>query len=222
MAKQVEHRKAIELRKSGKSYREIRQLLGVSKGTLSAWLAEYPLSEKRIRELRDWNQQRIEKYRETRRKNREAILATIYEKERRTVLPLSGRDTLIGGLFLYWGEGGKTSMSELSLSNTNPAIVKACMSWLEKTMGVAKTTIKIKLHLYTDMDIEKETHFWAKELKLSRRQFGKPYIKKSKFSELSYKNGFGHGTCNVLVRNAILAKKVMMGLKVLENFYADQ
>src|SRR3989344_5503567 len=99
MAKRREHQKAIELRKTGKSYSEIRQVLGVSKSTLSVWLEDYPLSKRRIRELRDWSQKRIENYKETRRKTREAALAVIYRNEKQGIGRLSSRDIFISGLF---------------------------------------------------------------------------------------------------------------------------
>lgn len=72
------------------------------------------------------------------------------------------------------------------------------------------------------MDVEKETNYWTKTLKISKNQFKKAYIKDSKFSSLSYKRGFGHGTCNVLVYDAMLGKKMMMSLKVVSDFFMGQ
>ena len=57
--------KAIKLRKEGRSYSQIKKELRVSKSSLSLWLRQYPLSEKRLRELRDFNEQRIERFRNT-------------------------------------------------------------------------------------------------------------------------------------------------------------
>jgi len=222
MAKQKEHQQAIQLRNRGKSYSEIRGLLGVSKGTLSAWLKDRPLSATRMRALRDWNQRRIENYRETRRKKREESLRVIYQSEKANISGLSKRDIFIGGLFLYWGEGGKTKMSELSLSNTDPAVISAFLFWLERSFGIDRKVIRIRLHLYKDMDVSAETMFWSKTLKVSPKCFRKPYIKKSALAEMSYKSGFGHGTCNALLSNAIVAKRVLMGLKVLRDVYLGQ
>jgi hypothetical protein len=222
MAKRKEHHKAILLRKLGKSYREIRNAVGVSKGTLSLWLKNYPLSEKRIRALRDWNDERIEHYRETRRRKREEALALIYKKERISIGELSKRDVVIGGLFLYWGEGGKTKTSELSMSNTDPAVIKAFIFWLTRSFGVEKDKITIRLRLYRDMNITRETEFWAKALDMDGRYFKKPYVKKSALTQMTYKSGFGHGTCDARLSNAIVAKRVLMGLKVLRECYLGQ
>ncbi len=222
MAKRKEHQKAVTLRKLGKSYAEIRKSVRVSKGTLSLWLKDYPLSEKRIKALRDWNKERIEHYRETRRKNREAVLAIIREKERVTIGKLSKRDVFVGGLFLYWGEGGKTSTSEVSVSNTDPAVIKAFIFWLTQSFGIEKNKITIRLRLYRDMKMARETDFWTKMLGMDGKCFKKPYIKKSALTDLTYKNGFGHGTCDARLSSAIVAKRVLMGLKVLREYYLGQ
>lgn len=222
MAKYKEHQEALRLRKFGKSYAEIREILGVSKGTLSMWLKDYPLSPTRIRALRDWNAKRIEHYRETRKKKREAALRVVYKAETTIIGRLSERDIFITGLFLYWGEGAKTKMTEVSLANTNPAIAKAFIDWLERSFGIKRNQVRIRLHLYKDMNIHAETMFWSRILHVSPDCFKKPYIKRSRLSDLSYKSGFGHGTCNALLSNAMVAKRVLMGLRVLEDIYLGQ
>ena len=219
MAKLELHKQALALRKKGKSYFEIKKILGVSKSTLSNWLHNYPLSKELIRELRDWNSVRIEKYIATRRRNRETMLKEILDKVKLRLFPMSKRDLYIAGLFLYWGEGGKTQKAQLILSNSNPAVIKMYVNWLEKILKVDPCKLKIKLHLYSDMDILKEKNYWAKLINITVDQFSKPYIKESKFSSINYKNGFGHGTCNVILNNAILARKILMSLKAIENYY---
>jgi hypothetical protein len=223
MAKILEKEEAIRLRKLGKSYKEIRSILPVSKGSLSLWLRGYPLSPEQLRELRDWNAERIEHYRETRARQREAKLAIIYESQKEEILPLSQRELFIAGLFLYWGEGGKSDLfDQVTFSNTDPSMINFFLKWIEGSFGFPREKIKIRMHFYKDMDIEKETEYWADILKISKSQFYKPYIKEGNLASLSYKRGFGHGTCNVIVGNAMLGKKIMMSLKVVSNFSMGQ
>ncbi len=218
MAKFKIRERAVLLRKEGKSYSEIKSLLKVSKSTLSLWLRDYPLSDKKIRELRDWNQKRIENYRETRRKNRENLLRGVYNHEKNNILPFSRRELFLAGLFLYWGEGGKTQLFSLSVSNNDPAMVRFFISWF-KNLGVSKKDLHIRLHLYEDMVIKKEVMFWSDVLDIPTSQFKKSYIKKSRFKNLTYKS-FGHGTCNVIVNSGVLAKKVLMGLQVIRDCFS--
>jgi len=219
MARILDKQKVIKLRLEGCSYSQIKKELGISKSTLSNWLKNYPLSEERIRELRDWSEKRIENYRETRRKNREKLLKDIYNEEKSKIFPLSKRDLFVAGLFLYWGEGAKTKDAEISLSNTNPTMAKFFIYWLENSLKVDRDKIKIRLHLYQDMNIEREFDFWEKELCVKKSQFTKPYIKNSNKSSITYKNGFGHGTCNITLGNALLMKRVLMGLKTIQDYF---
>ena len=97
--------KALELRKAGASYSQIRKTVRVSKSSLSLWLHDMPLSKKRLGELQGFNEARIEKYRETRRKTREARRANVRKVAKKDIGSLSKRDLFLAGLFLYWGGG---------------------------------------------------------------------------------------------------------------------
>ena len=79
--------------------------MGISKGTLSYWLRDYPLSRERINELRAWNERRIEKFRETMRRKKETRMATVYDNMKKEILPLNKRELFVAGLLLYAGEG---------------------------------------------------------------------------------------------------------------------
>ncbi|MDP2668524.1 MAG: helix-turn-helix domain-containing protein [bacterium] len=216
MAKIKEKQKAIGLRRAGKSYSQIKQLVGVSKSTLSYWLKDMPLPDDKMRILRDWNENRIEKFRNTMRQKREARLTKIYSEEKINILPLSERELFLAGLFLYWGEGGKTAEARLVISNTNPAVIKFFIRWLS-IFKVPKEKLRIYVHLYKDMNIKKELNFWAKTLGIPLQQFQKPYIKNSAMSGLTYKNGFNHGTCNAMIGDARLSERVLMGIKALSD-----
>lgn len=213
------HTKAIELRKEGRSYSQIKKELQVSKSSLSLWLRNYPLTEERLRELRDFNEKRIEKFRNTMWAKKEERLKQVYETERKHLLPLTEKELLIAGLFLYWGEGAKTGAATVSLSNTNPKVVKFFLYWLTKILKIPKRKITARLHIYSDMDLQKTLRFWSKELNLPLSQFKRPYVKKSTLNGLTYR-GYGHGTCNLFVYGRSLIEKVLMGIEAIADEYA--
>lgn len=219
MARFKDHEKALNLRKQGMSYSQIKKILKISKSTLSNWLNKYPLSKERIRELRDKNEMRIEKYRETMKQKKEKRLKEFYEIQKRIILPLSKRELFIAGLFLYWGEGSKGNMTRASLSNTDPAMLKFFIRWITECLDVPKEKLKIHIQLYADMDIAKEIDFWSRTLNIPRQQFIKPYIKKSLITRINHKGGFGHGTCNVNIGNARLSESIMMAIKAIIDKY---
>lgn len=209
---------AIELRKQGNSYSQIKAKLQVSKSSLSLWLRNYPLSDKRIRELRDWSEQRIEKFRNTMREKRETRLNKLVRQSQKNILPLSKKELFIAGLMLYWGEGAKTTPFVSSLSNTNPEIIKFFLYWLDEIMKVPKKKIVVRLHLYEDMDVNKEISYWHEVLDIPVNQFKSPYIKKTTLKGLTYKS-FGHGTCNIIIYGRDIIEKIMCGIKAISGRY---
>lgn len=216
MARKEDKQKALTMRRRGMSYGQIKEKLGVSKSTLSGWLHDFPLSEKRIRELRADSSIRIERYRNTMRLKREARLEEVYKKVSRDIGDFSKREIFLLGLFLYWGEGTKAQSNSVALTNTNPAMLKFFIKWLE-LFNVKRKNLKVKLHLYSDMDIKKSIAFWSKELKIPISQFRKSYIKKTKFKSITYKHGFGKGTCSVMFDNRDLWEYIMMSLKYISH-----
>ena len=214
MARRVDKEKARRLRAQGKSYSEIKQRLGISKSTLSGWLQDMPLSEEQMRKLRDLNPRRIENFRRTMQKKREARLFDAYTRAKNEVGALSKRDKFIAGLYLYWGEGLKAKRGTVGVANTDLAVIQPCQSWLY-SLDVPREKLRVKLHLYSDMDIQQETKYWSRALGIPPRQFHKSYIKESTLSGLTYKNGYGHGTCNLLFDNMAMWEYITMALKYI-------
>jgi hypothetical protein len=222
MARKQDKKRVLAMRKQGMSYSQIKGKVKISKSTLSVWLKDLPLGEKRIQELRDNSPVRIEKFRNTMRVKKETRLTEVYKKVAHDICDLSKRDLFLAGLFLYWGEGTKSQNSLVALTNTNPAMIKFFINWL-KLFGVENKDLKIKLHLYSDMKIKESLDFWSKELTIPISQFYKPYIKKNTLKSISYKNGFGKGTCSVIFGDRDLWEYITMALKYItevsnENF----
>lgn len=222
MARIKDKNKAIELRKREMSYSQIKSKLGVNKSTLSGWLSGMPLSEKRIRELTSHNPMRIERYRNTMRSKKDARLNLIYKEVSKDIGLLSKRDFFIAGLFLYWGEGGKVNKSMVSFTNTDPDMIKYFIKWVTTCLKVKKERLYVILHLYKDMNIKDSIDFWSKEIDIKIEQFKKPYIKDSKITGLTYKSGFGKGTCTVRLNDKKEMDYVLLGLKYLRNIINKQ
>jgi hypothetical protein len=219
MALREKKSEAILMRKEGASYSQIKEKLRVSKSSLSLWLHDMPLPEKRLRELRDWNAVRIERFRDTMRHKRESRWVEVRKRAVKDIRKLNKREFFIAGLFLYWGEGTKTSVASTSLSNTDPAMIRFFIQWLQ-LLGVSRDRLKVYIHLYSDMDARRELHHWSKVLDLPLTAFRKPYIKTSKRSGLSYPQKFTHGTCNLIYENRDISEYVRMALDYIRSEFA--
>ncbi len=218
MARREDREKARSLRAQGKSYSEIKQVLNISKSTLSGWLSDMPLAPEQIRLLRDLNPRRIENFRATMRKKRETHLQNAYMQAREDIGKLSKQELFIAGLFLYWGEGLKAQRGTVGISNTDPAVIVAFLGWLE-AMKIPKNKLRVRLHLYKDMNVAQETRYWSRSLAIPVGQFRKPYVKESFLSGLTYKTGHGHGTCNLLFVNMPLWEYITMALRHIREQY---
>lgn len=222
MARRLEKSLAIELRKKGKTYNEIIETLKVPKGTLSDWLSDYPLTEKQLyilsKNIRKRRFLSIEKTIAVKHKKRQKRLEETYNRQRIDLLPLSRKELLVAGLFLYWGEGRKAITSSLSLNNTDPDVVKFYYYWLINILNIPKEKIRVALHVYKDMNVKGTINYWSRELRIPRSQFVKPYIKESLRSNINQK-GFGHGTCGLYINDQRLKEQVILGIKAISDFY---
>jgi len=204
------------MRMEGKSYSDILDKVRVSKSTLSRWLQEIPLSPDAIKKLNSVKIMKIERYRNTMNRQREEKLRNYYENAKNTIFPLSPKELYIAGLFLYWGEGSKTVRHTVSINNTDPSVLQFTIKWYLQSLKITRNKIKVMLHLYSDMNKNKEMIYWSKILKIPLNQFLNPYIKQSLRSGLNQKS-FGHGTCGLMVYDTVVKEKILMALKAISN-----
>ncbi len=220
MAYKALRAEAIKLRLQGYTYGQIKRELNLAKSTLSDWLRNLSLSEEQLSLLsknKDNSRDvRIERFRQTAKNKRTLRLINIFNEQKRESLPLSGRELLIAGLFLYWGEGNK-QRGRVAVSNTDPRVIQFALFWMDKALKIPKAKLRILLHLYSDMNIQEETDFWSKMSGIPVEQFNKPYIKKTTRQGLSYKS-FGHGTCNLVCCDSALAEKIAMSIKAVAEY----
>ena len=199
------------------SYSEIKNRLGVSKSTLSYWLRDLPLSEEKIKKLQKAGWQKSEASRERYRntmKAKETLKENAeYQRYLSKFQKLSDDSIFTAGLMLYHAEGGKNVRSRIALANTDPDLIKFFVKWVVKFLDVNKKDIRFQLHLYENMDIEKEEKFWYNELEISRNQIYKLSVRKIKPGSFTYKDSVRHGTCSVYVFGVEKKRRLSAAIK---------
>ena len=219
--------KAINLRiKENLSYSEIKKRLKVSKSTLSYWLRDYPLSAEKILELRQlgWSKGEAsrEKYRETMRQKKEDENKKEYLIQKKKMAKLSTEAYFVAGLMLYLAEGAKKKEGTIVLANTDIRIIKFFIKWMNTFLDIPLSSIRIQLHLYEGMDLNKEKEFWRKTLKLKESQIYKLSVRPLKNSSFSYLESYRHGTCSLYAFGVKPSRKLMMGIKALIDLYLGE
>ena len=218
MYRTEDRRRAVELRLKGLSYSEIKMQVRASNGVLSYWLKGYPLTKEQKVRLEGKKAIQIEKFREAMKRKKESRLLETYRGVQKQIGKITDRDLFVAGAFLYWREGQKVTGS-VSVSNTDPNILKFCLLWLEKCFGVHRRNprLRIYLHLYSDMKVDEEIRYWKKVLDVDRTQFNKPYIKLSTRSSLDYKS-FGHGTCRMQLSDVKIKERIMATIRLFSEY----
>lgn len=215
---------AVNLRKEKElSYSEIKKQLGIPKSTLSYWLKEMPLSEQRIRHLKKVGYENgeagREKYRNTMRLKRENEDDRVYQYYLKKLSNVSESALFVAGLMLYLGEGDKKNNTRIVLANTDFNIIQFFIKWLIQFMKVEKDQIRVQLHLYEDMDIEKVTKIWQDRLGIDDSQFYKTSIRKIKENSFNYSDSTRHGTCSIYVLGVERKRHLSMAIKAFVDGY---
>lgn len=217
---------AVNLRKEKElSYSEIKKQLGVPKSTLSYWLKEMPLSEKRIQDLKRVGYKNgeagREKYRNTMRQKRDTEDDRVYQYYLKKLSNVSESALFVAGLMLYLGEGDKKNNTRIVLANTDFNIIQFFIKWLIQFMNVEKDQIRVQLHLYEDMDIEKVTKIWQDRLEIDDSQFYKTSIRKIKENSFNYSDSVRHGTCSIYVLGVEKKRHLSMAIKAFVDGYLN-
>src|ERR1700690_4301294 len=191
----ADREKALTLRiKHQMGYGAIAKELSVPKSTLSYWLRDLPLSKERVLELRReaWSRGEAsrELFRQTMRKKRDARDENVYQEQRRKFIRISSQTLFVAGLMLYLAEGTKKNDYTIGLANTDPRLIKFFIRWLQKFLDVPHSKMKMQLHLYESMDINKERRFWLKQTGFLQKQLYKDQIRSLRPRSFSYPESF--------------------------------
>lgn len=214
----VDKAKALELRRSGKSYNEIKQELRIPPSTLSGWLAKSKWSAKIRARLSKEAQEKHTIHIRSLNLIRGAYLTKLYEEARgeakREFQYFKLHPLFVTGITIYWGEGDKTHGHNVRIANTDPLMIKLFVRFLAEVCGIPKERIRIWILLYPDLDEKQCINFWIKSSGLRKRNFTKSIIIQGR-----HKTRRVHfGVCNVGVSSKYLKQKLSVWLQLLPQY----
>lgn len=215
MKKEGEFNIAINLRRQGLSYSEIRKQVSVAKSTLSLWFHEVGLAEhqkQRITEKRIAGALRGAMQRKSDRIERSEL---IRQQSIAAVGELTQREFWLLGAMLYWAEGSKQKVHAVSAGvifcNSDPAMIALFNKWLLRICKVASDDIYFEIYIHETASAKAARIFWADILRLPHDYPFKVYFKKGNIS--SYRKNKGeqyHGLIRICVRcSSELNRKIM-------------
>lgn len=175
------------------SMREIAEKLGFSIHKISYWMDKYVITTRTQSEaVYVWNNPNGDPFKFKRPSNNaEAELYGL-------------------GLGLYWGEGTKASKDSIRLGNTDSKLINAFIRFLKTFLSIPKENLKFGLQIFSDTNPSAALDFWVKELKISRKQFYKVTVTKSR-SLGTYRHKSQYGVLTVHYHNK-KARDILIGL----------
>ncbi|SRR6056297_830807 len=218
MAKVQEKLQAQKLRRKGYSVRDIAALLGVSKGSVSAWCREIKLTKSQAHRLK---QRQIsagntgrQKGAEANRQKRLQVIAYETNQAKKRIASLDNRDLLLLGVGLYWGEGVKTRSGPAALVNSDPKLLLLGKRWFEECLGV--TTMEFQPYIYISHLHKSRTKeivaYWSALLELPQEQFHQPIILKHTTKKRYSNHNNYYGVVALRVRKSSRLKYYIQGL----------
>ena len=207
--------KAIELRKNGKSYSEILEVVPVAKSTLSLWLGGVGLTVAQKQRLTEKRLSAVKRGGLAKNTQRLARTKKIQEKAIGDIGKISKKDLFLIGTMLYWAEGSKQKphnpSERVMFSNSDPKMLSVFIKWLDSIdVPRAEISFSIYLHDTAAHRINEIQEYWSKTLKLSINKFEKIYFKPSSGKSFRKNMGVGYyGQIRVVVaRSTNLNRKI--------------
>ena len=207
--------KAFEMRRSGKTYREIEKELGISRSTLSNWFREVSWSKhlKTQYTNRTWSKDQHLLMHQARR-NKLNSLYKQAEQEASEQYKTYKQDPLFwAGLMVYAGEGEKRSKHLVRITNTEFYLHKIFIAFLAKYLSVTREKVRLCLILYPDLNESLCKEMWSNLLNIPRTQFHKTQVitGKEKVKRLQYGIGMS------IISSTVLKKKLMKWLSLAQD-----
>ncbi|MDQ1503277.1 MAG: hypothetical protein QOD57_1004, partial [Actinomycetota bacterium] len=152
------------MRREGRSYREIGEVVGVSKSTLSLWLRDVPLSEEQRLALARRGPAATRRNSEAARVNATRRRTHVQATARDQIACLSESELFVAGVVAYWGEVSKNKPWRFGQSvifiNSDPGFIQLFLRWLA-LLGVEQERLCFRLMIHESDDIPASVSYWS-------------------------------------------------------------
>jgi len=206
---------ALFLRKKGKSYQEIANLLKISKSTVALWLKNVKwsqeLKQRLIEKSRADSKIRMTRLSVARKADFDKQYLEAEKEATQEFTKLKGNKLFITAISLYWGEGDKVFKNGIvRISNIDEKVLKVFNDFLQQICLIDIEKIRAGILLYPDLDPKKCLKFWSKEIKISDDRFFKSTVIQGRHKT----KRLGNGVCIVSVHSKYLKKKILTWLEL--------
>lgn len=180
----IAHKKALELRRKGKSIRDIARILSISPATVSAWCKSITLSSEQLVKLLKSKSRinHLRKLAKTKRQQTKIRISKLIQESSQEIKSLTDREFFLTGLSLYWAEGFKSLKEKrLGFCNSDPKMIKFMIKWFKKSLKIKSEDFLLRTEFNESHKnrTEEIKNFWSRVTNISNEQFEKPFYHRS-------------------------------------------
>lgn len=225
---QNDKKAAIELRKKGFSYSEIKKSLSIPKSTLSYWLKKIKLSPSQRRRLK---RRRSEAARAGSRFKKIKTLETIEKIQRNSaadIKKISRRELWLMGIMLYWKErlshGNKSDLKKgVRFTSSDPNLIKLFLKWLRDIGQLEKEEIEFDIFASKrKKNRDKIITYWAAMTGYRKSSFPRIYLQKTNLKRSKRKTSgrAEYGLLRVRIKaSSMLARQISGWISGIKKYY---
>lgn len=237
-SKNLQKNAAIDLRKKGFSYAEIKKEILVSKSTLSHWLGKIKLSESQIQKLKERRLKIAKANSQSRILKTSQKIEEIKNSSAKDLKEISKRELWLMGIVLYWRERFLHSNENdlrkgVRFTSSDSHIVKFFLKWLRDIGKLKKEEIGFDIFLgqnknKTTQDniqvnkgvVAETINYWSQITDLPKDYFTHIYFQKNrrKTSKRRSSKRAHYGLLRIRVKaSSMLARQISGWVKAIVN-----
>jgi transcriptional regulator with XRE-family HTH domain len=210
------YQQAIQFRARGFTLAEIAKICEVSKGTVSKWLKNNPISEnittQNKRRAGKENAKRLQLMTKARGKERAIRYAETERGAEVDFKHYKNDPRFIAGLLTYAALGDMDVNGNIRIASSRMESHRVVIMFLIEYLGVSKSKIKFWLLLYPSHNEEICMKKWHKITSIPYAQFHQNQILKSNPKHKTLHHGVG----NTIIGNTVLKRKLIRWIKLMQ------
>lgn len=178
---------AIDMRKRGLSYSEIKDRINVPRSTLSFWLTKIKLTEEHQKKLNEKRLKALKRGLEKKISRTKKIIEEIKISSAKSIKEISKKELWLIGIVLYWRErflnGNENDIRKgVKFTSSDPYLVKLFLKWLQDIGRIKNEEIEFDIFtLETDRGAIAETvAYWSDVTGFPEDRFSRTYFHKNR------------------------------------------
>lgn len=223
---------AVDMRKHGLSYSEIKNRINVPKSTLSFWLKKIKLTEEQKQKLNANRLEALKRGLEKKISRTRKIIEEIKTAATKNIKNISKKELWLMGIMLYWRErllsGNETDLRKgVKFTTSDPYLAKLFLKWL-KDIGRIKNE-EIGFDIFLPVSDKGSTNeaiaFWSDVAEFPEDKFRSIYFqrikpKRKKGGRTANRTKFG--LLRIRVRaSSMLARQIAGWVRGIIRYYWD-